>query len=243
MTAFRDLVLPRTFTARFTDALRDAPPTLGLGGPLQWPRGGTSSRRAAAPCAPTRSRRVDVTREHLSRAFSAGAANLKRVIDLVRLIAAAELAKNPGYDVADVATVLGFASPSHFANTAYRVAGIPRRIPDAPAHPRPADPVQSGAIPKQSVNRKGLPYAKRVTTLITYLRRRGAFSLPIIGRDATAVPSVLQVPPHRIALRDRVVVCMFCPFSPPSFWRIQNEHPIGPRMARGRGRPGFARRR
>src|SRR6185503_16845724 len=27
----RDLVLPRTFTARFTDALRDPPPTLGLG--------------------------------------------------------------------------------------------------------------------------------------------------------------------------------------------------------------------
>jgi hypothetical protein len=30
----RDLVLPRTFTARFTDALRDPPSTLGLGGQL-----------------------------------------------------------------------------------------------------------------------------------------------------------------------------------------------------------------
>ena len=35
---------------------------------------------------------LDVTREHLSRSFAAsGAPNLKRVIDLVRLIAAAEL--------------------------------------------------------------------------------------------------------------------------------------------------------
>ena len=68
---------------------------------------------------------LGVTREHLSRSFSAeGAPNLKRVIDLVRLVAAAELAKNPGYDLADVANVLEFASPSHLASTSQRVAGI-----------------------------------------------------------------------------------------------------------------------
>jgi hypothetical protein len=42
--------------------------------------------------------------------------NIKRVIDLVRLLAAAELAKNPGYDVGDVARALGFAlvvAPQH----------------------------------------------------------------------------------------------------------------------------------
>jgi transcriptional regulator GlxA family with amidase domain len=65
-----------------------------------------------------------VTREHLSRSFAAnGSPNLKRVIDLVRLIAAAELAKNPGLDLRDVATVLGFASPSHLSTTAQRIAG------------------------------------------------------------------------------------------------------------------------
>jgi transcriptional regulator GlxA family with amidase domain len=67
---------------------------------------------------------IGVTREHLSRTFaSAGAPNLKRVIDLVRLIAAAELAKNPGYDIADVARILGFASSSHLSSTAQRVVG------------------------------------------------------------------------------------------------------------------------
>ena len=67
---------------------------------------------------------LSVTREHLSRSFSAaGAPNLKRVIDLVRLVAAAELSKNPGYDVRDVAQVLGFASSSHLSSTAQRVVG------------------------------------------------------------------------------------------------------------------------
>lgn len=67
---------------------------------------------------------IGVTREHLSRTFSSGAApNLKRVIDLVRLISAAELAKNPGYDTRDVARILGFASASHLSTTAQRVVG------------------------------------------------------------------------------------------------------------------------
>ena len=49
-------------------------------------------------------RGLGLTREHLSRKFAASdGPNLKRVIDLVRVLAAAELAKNPGYDVADVA--------------------------------------------------------------------------------------------------------------------------------------------
>jgi AraC-like DNA-binding protein len=67
---------------------------------------------------------LDVTREHLSRSFSAGGSpNLKRIIDLVRIVAAAELAKNPGYDLKDVSRVLGFASSSHLSSTAMRVVG------------------------------------------------------------------------------------------------------------------------
>jgi AraC-like DNA-binding protein len=122
----RDLVLRAAFSTRFSNALGTPPDALGLETPLQraaW-RGIVSwSGR------PVRTQlladAIGVTREHLSRTFSAaGAPNLKRVIDLVRLISAAELAKNPGYDVRDVAAVLDFASSSHLSSTAQRVVGM-----------------------------------------------------------------------------------------------------------------------
>jgi AraC-like DNA-binding protein len=123
--SLRDLVLPRAFTARFAAALREPPAGLGIDSTLQrdtWRylvgHGGRTVRTARIAGA------LGVTREHLSRAFSAdGVPNLKRMIDLVRIIAAAELAKNPGYDVADVARVLEFASSSHLSTTAQRVTG------------------------------------------------------------------------------------------------------------------------
>jgi AraC-like DNA-binding protein len=68
-----------------------------------------------------------------------GAPNLKRVIDLVRLIAAAELAKNPGYDIQDLAKVLSFASSSHLASTTQRVIGT---RPSSLAALRPADLIE-----------------------------------------------------------------------------------------------------
>jgi AraC-like DNA-binding protein len=121
----RDLVLPRGFTARFAAALADPPDALGLASPVQ-----RAAWRGVVACGGRVVRtevvaeQVGLTREHLSRSFAAGGApNLKRVIDLVRLLAAAELAKNPGYDVGDVAAVLSFASSSHLASTAQRVAG------------------------------------------------------------------------------------------------------------------------
>jgi AraC-like DNA-binding protein len=121
----RDLVLLHAFSTRFAHALAVPPAALGLDTQLQ---------RAAWRCIVAWSGRpvrtqlladaIGVTREHLSRTFAAaGAPNLKRVIDLVRLIAAAELAKNPGYDVRDVAAVLDFASSSHLSSTAQRVVG------------------------------------------------------------------------------------------------------------------------
>ena len=121
----RDLVSPRTFSARFAAALSDPPQSLGLRTEMQlatWKgilaSGGRPVRTAAL------AREVGVSREHLSRHFSApGAPNLKRVIDLVRMIGAAELAKNPGLDVRDIARILGFASSSHLAVTAQRVLG------------------------------------------------------------------------------------------------------------------------
>jgi AraC-like DNA-binding protein len=121
----RDLVAPRAFSARFARALRVPPPSLGLSNELQqrtWhclvAHAGRPVRTEALADA------VGVTREHLSRSFAEGGApNLKRVIDFVRVLAAAELAKNPGYDVRDVAAVLGFASSSHLSSTAQRVVG------------------------------------------------------------------------------------------------------------------------
>ncbi len=124
-TVLRHLVLREAFSTRFAMALYDPPEALALSTPLQqqaW-RGivGWAGR-------PVRTQlladALKVTREHLSRTFAAeGAPNLKRVIDLVRLIAAAELAKNPGYDVRDVAEVLDFASSSHLSSTAQRIVG------------------------------------------------------------------------------------------------------------------------
>lgn len=121
----RDLVLRHAFSTRFADALREPPESLSLDTPLQraawrsivgW--GGRPVRTQLLADS------LGVTREHLSRTFSAdGAPNLKRVIDLIRLIAAAELAKNPGYDVRDVAEVLDFASSSHLSSTAQRIVG------------------------------------------------------------------------------------------------------------------------
>lgn len=121
----RELVLRESFSARFARALADPPKALALCSSLQqsaWRaivlRAGRGVRTDSLANA------LRVTREHLSRTFAAeGGPNLKRVIDLVRLLAAAELAKNPGYDVRDVAKVLGFASASHLSTTSQRIVG------------------------------------------------------------------------------------------------------------------------
>lgn len=121
----RDLVSRRGFSARFTEALRVPPAALALSTPVQFKAWeyivAQAGRRVHTVALASR---LGVTREHLSRTFAAaGAPNLKRVIDLVRLLAAAELSKNPGYDIRDVATVLDFASSSHLSSTAQRVVG------------------------------------------------------------------------------------------------------------------------
>jgi len=124
-TVLRQIVLRQAFSTRFATALYDPPEALELSTPLQ-----QATWRCIVGWAgrPVRTQMLadslKVTREHLSRTFAAeGAPNLKRVIDLVRLIAAAELAKNPGYDVRDVAEVLDFASSSHLSSTAQRIVG------------------------------------------------------------------------------------------------------------------------
>lgn len=122
----RETVEPLGFTNRFAEALAPAAGPLKLTGVAQqraWTwiiaQGGRPVRTDLM------ARALGVTREHLSRSFATGGApNLKRVIDFVRVVGAAELAKCPGYDTIDVANVLGFASASHLATTAQRVCGV-----------------------------------------------------------------------------------------------------------------------
>lgn len=123
--AARDLVLPHAFSTRFRHALGEPPHLLGLTTQLQR----SAWEAIIAHCGrPVTTRQladaIGLSREHLSRNFARpGAPNLKRVIDLVRLVAAAELAKNPGHDIRDIARILDFASSSHLAVTAQRIFG------------------------------------------------------------------------------------------------------------------------
>lgn len=121
----RDIVSKRGFSARFAEALRVPPAVLALTTSVQQKAWEFIVAHAGRRVHTVHlAKRLGVTREHLSRTFAAeGAPNLKRIIDLVRLLAAAELAKNPGYDIRDVARVLDFASSSHLSSTAQRVVG------------------------------------------------------------------------------------------------------------------------
>jgi AraC-like DNA-binding protein len=121
----RSLVFKEGYSARFARALADPPSALQIAQPLQLSAWRILVAYAGRPVrTDTIAAALGVTREHLSRAFGAEeTANLKRVIDLVRLLSAAELAKNPGFDVGDVAAILAFASSSHLSTTAQRIVG------------------------------------------------------------------------------------------------------------------------
>lgn len=121
-----DLVARYSMTAARRIGMADAPRVLRLTEPLQrraWDflLGEVEKPMRTAALAG----RLSVSREHLSRQFGAGGApNLKRVIDLTRIAAAAQLLQNPGCDVAAVVRLLHFTSPSHLTGTARRIAGV-----------------------------------------------------------------------------------------------------------------------
>lgn len=121
----REIVAPQTFSARFYTALLEPPQVLRIESPMQIRTWRAILASAGRPVRTSSlAKAAGVSREHLSRNFSVpGSPNLKRVIDLVRMIGAAELAKNPGLDIRDVAKILGFASSSHLAVTAQRLLG------------------------------------------------------------------------------------------------------------------------
>ena len=118
-------IAARTAQTARREALADAPKLLRLTDRLQLAAWDEVLRRIGVPTQTAHvARQLRVTREHLSREFAAGGApNLKRVIDLARTACAADLLGNPGYSVQQVVRILGYASPSHLAGAARRVAG------------------------------------------------------------------------------------------------------------------------
>jgi AraC-like DNA-binding protein len=122
-----DIVLRCGASASRRSALAEAPRRLRLTEPLQlktWDRLLASAGRP--PRTSALAAEFGVSREHLSRQFSAGGApNLKRVSDLLAVITALHLLENPGYYPATVARLLGFAPRGHLRATTRRVLGIP----------------------------------------------------------------------------------------------------------------------
>jgi AraC-like DNA-binding protein len=118
-------IAARTAQVARRAALAGAPRLLRLTDRMQLRAWEEVLRRAGTPTQTAHiAQALRVTREHLSREFGAGGApNLKRVIDLARAACAADLLGNPGYTVRSVVRILGYASPSHLAGTARRVAG------------------------------------------------------------------------------------------------------------------------
>jgi len=106
-------------------ALGDVPKLMRLDEPIQVRAWQEIFLRAGSRTTTTDlARTLRRSREYLSREFGAGGApNLKRVIDLVRTVCAADLLANPGYSVDQVARVLRYSSASHFAGTTRRIAG------------------------------------------------------------------------------------------------------------------------
>ncbi len=130
--AAAEMVWARGASSRRRQALRDAPRLLRLTEPLQVRAWDEVLGRAGSPTTTAQvAAALRVTREHLSREFAAGGApNIKRVIDLARVLCAAHLLGNPGYSVVSAARVLRFSSSSHLAECARRIVGTsPSELP------------------------------------------------------------------------------------------------------------------
>ena len=118
-------LLAHGFSMHFAAALDMPPEPLSLTSPLQRSAWRAIVAHAGRPVGSVEiASALGVTREHLSRSFSAGGGpSLKRVMDFVRLLAAGELAKNPGYDLAAVARLTGFASAAKLSAAVTRLVG------------------------------------------------------------------------------------------------------------------------
>jgi AraC-like DNA-binding protein len=121
-----DLVVRQSVSVRRRAALADVPRLLRLTEPLQrraWDLLVASAGRP--PRTATMARSLGISREHLSRQFGAGGApNLKRVSDLLTVLAALALLRNPACRLARAARVLGLSTPSHLRAMTRRLTGV-----------------------------------------------------------------------------------------------------------------------
>ena len=121
-----DLVVRQSVSVRRSAALADVPRQLRLTEPLQrraWDLLVASAGRP--PRTALMARSLGISREHLSRQFGAGGApNLKRVADLLTVLAALALLRNPACRLPLAARVLGLSTPSHLRAMTRRLTGV-----------------------------------------------------------------------------------------------------------------------
>lgn len=122
-----ETVTQHGYLARRRRELKEVPRLLRLFEPLQRATfDDLLGRFGPPPTTRALAESVGVSREHLSRQFAAGGApNLKRVIDLLQVLAARDLINSPGYPTANVVSLLGFAGPSHLRAVIKRVTRLP----------------------------------------------------------------------------------------------------------------------
>lgn len=115
-----------SLTRRRFEALRDGPRVLRLTEPLQLDAWNALVRSAGRPPATEAlAKRLDVSREHLSRQFGAGGApNLKRVVDFLQATVARELLGNPAYSPLVAARLLGYSTVRHLGSVVRRVVRL-----------------------------------------------------------------------------------------------------------------------
>jgi AraC-like DNA-binding protein len=123
------IVAEHGVTARRRSELLPLAPLLDLTDPLQRAVWDAIVTSATVPIDTAQlAARFSLRRETLSRRFAAGGApSLKRAIDVVRLVAAAQLLGSPGYRVEDAARLLGYSSVSLLQQTARRTLGVAAR--------------------------------------------------------------------------------------------------------------------
>lgn len=120
-----DLVMRQSVSARRRAVLAEAPRLLRLTEPLQQRAWGLLVASVGRPPKTSQiARELGLSREHLSRQFGAGGApNLKRVTDLLTVLAAIALLRNPGYRLPGVCRLLGMSTPSHLRSLVRRITG------------------------------------------------------------------------------------------------------------------------
>jgi AraC-like DNA-binding protein len=121
-----EVVMRHSVSARRRAALRDAPQLLRLTEPLQRATWECLVRSGGRPPRTARiAKEMGLSREHLSRQFGAGGApNLKRVADLLSVLAALSLLANPAYGINHVARLLKFSTPSHLRAMVRRITNL-----------------------------------------------------------------------------------------------------------------------